>query len=214
MCYWETSKMKDLRTIWNELTSKYTNNDELINELWMEIETQYTSGNRHYHNLKHLEYMTDKAVKYKDNLIDFDTVLFSIFYHDIVYNTQRKDNEQKSADIAHERLTRLGVPTDKIERCYNLIIATKDHKGDGSNDTDYLLDFDLAILGDTPENYKTYTRKIREEYSTYSDHFYQKGRRDVIQHFLGMYRIFKTDEFYECCEQRARENLKTEIDTY
>ncbi|WP_375580332.1 hypothetical protein ABWH96_04655 [Marivirga tractuosa] len=203
--------MNDLRTIWNELTSRYTENDELIDELWTEIEKKYTAKKRHYHNLTHLEYMTDRAIKHKDLLIDFDTVLFSIFYHDIVYNIKRQNNEQKSAEIAYDRLSKLGVPAYKIAACQNQIIATKDHNDNDSSDTNYLVDFDLAILGDTTENYKTYRKKIRDEYSIYPDFLYRKGRKKVLQHFLDMDRIFKTKEFYENFELPARENLKTEL---
>lgn len=203
--------MNDLRTIWNELASKYTDNAELVDELWSEIEKEYTTHKRHYHNLTHLEYMTARAIKHKDNLIDPDTALFSIFYHDIVYNTMRQDNEQRSADTACDRLNKLGVPTYKITACQKQIIATKDHKDNGNNDTNYLVDFDLAILGDTPENYKTYKENIRNEYSKYPDVLYKRGRKKVLQHFLEMDRIFKTKEFHDRYEQLARENLRAEL---
>ena len=205
------AKMEDLRKIWNELTSRYTHNTELVNDLWTEIEREYSTKKRHYHNLSHIKYMIDRAMQFKEKLIDFDTVLFSIFYHDIVYNIMRKDNEQKSADIAHDRLTKLAVPPDKLAACQNQIIATKDHKDNENNDINYLLDFDLAILGDTAENYEIYRKNIRKEYSIYPDFLYKKGRKKVLQHFLEMDRIFKTNEFYESFESLARKNLKIEL---
>lgn len=203
--------MEDLRNIWNELTSRYTHNTELVNNLWMEIERKYSTKRRHYHNLSHVKYMIDRAIQHKEKLIDFDIVLFSIFYHDIVYNTMRQDNEQKSADIARDRLTKLGVPLDKSKACQNQIIATKDYKDNENNDTNYLLDFDLAILGDTAENYEIYRKNIRKEYSIYPDFLYKKGRKKVLEHFLDMDRIFKTNEFHESFESQARENLKKEL---
>jgi predicted metal-dependent HD superfamily phosphohydrolase len=137
--------------------------------------------------------------------------MFSIFYHDIVYSPRRRDNEGKSADIASDRLAKLGVPTDKILKCRQQILATKDHRGQAKNDTDHLVDFDLAILGDTPEKYWEYAKKIRKEYWVYPNFLYKKGRKKVLRHFLGMETIFKTPEFYENLEQRARENLKSEL---
>lgn len=205
--------MDALKAIWNELALRYTDSAELVAELWTEIDREYSSSERHYHNLTHLVYMTNLAVRYKDNLTDPDTVLFSIFYHDIVYDSKSQDNEQKSADIACDRLIKLGVPADKIADCRHHIIATKDHKDSENNDTNYLVDFDLAILGDTPENYKTYREKIRLEYSIYPDLLYNKGRKKVLQHFLRMDKIFKTVPFHENYEQMARENLRTEFRT-
>lgn len=203
--------MGNLKAIWKELALNYTDDVRIATALWIEIEKAYSDKERHYHNLTHLKYMADKALEYKELLNDPDTVMFSIFYHDIVYNTKGKDNEQKSADIAKSRLESIGVPTDKISRCQNLIMATKEHNVNSDNDTNYLIDFDLAILGDTPENYKEYRKGIRNEYSIYPDFLYNKGRKKVLRHFLNMGRIFKTEVFHENYEKQARDNLKTEL---
>ncbi|MEM9674508.1 MAG: hypothetical protein AAF992_18090 [Bacteroidota bacterium] len=203
--------MEELALIWQELATKYTDDSQLSNELWNEIENSYTTKNRHYHNLAHLSYMVNHATNYQHELSDSDTVLFSIFYHDIVYNVARKDNEQKSADLARERLTQLGVPAEKTSKCHAQIVATQKHAPSNDADTNYLLDFDLAILGESPAVYQEYTRQIRREYARYPGFLYRRGRRKVLQHFLAMDRIFKTDIFYESYEQSARANLKTEL---
>ena len=203
--------MEELAIIWQELTAKYNNDNQLANELWEEIKESYTAKKRHYHNLTHLKYMADHAMKYQNNLSDLDTVLFSIFYHDIVYDATHKDNEQKSADIAHKRLSQLRVPTDKITKCHAQIVATQNHILSSDSDTNYLLDFDLAILGESPNVYQEYTRNIRKEYAIYPGFLYKRGRKKVLQSFLAMDRIFKTDVFYEGYEQPARDNLKSEL---
>ncbi|GAA3582111.1 hypothetical protein GCM10022395_33110 [Snuella lapsa] len=183
----------------------------LIDELWNEIEKNYSGKNRHYHNLNHLEFMMKLAFEYKSELVDIDTLLFSVFYHDIVYNSKRSDNELKSAEIAKVRLKRLGLPSDRITKCHEQILATKEHGNDTESDTNFLVDFDLAILGDEHENYLDYTKKIRKEYSVYPDFFYNKGRKKVLRHFLEMDRIFKTNEFKMNFEEQARKNIRTEL---
>jgi len=203
--------MDELKKIWNELTLKYPVEYSLIEELWAEIEKEYSTENRYYHNLAHLYYMIDKVYKFKDRLKDIGTIMFSIFYHDIVYDTNRQDNEQRSAMIATDRLAKLGLPVDKILKCQNQILATKGHETNADNDTNYLIDIDLAILGEIPENYKDYAKKIRSEYSSYPSPIYNDGRKKVLQSFLDMDRIFKTDECYQKYERQARENLKAEI---
>lgn len=204
--------MEDLRSIWNELALGYTDNEELIDVLWTEIAGNYTAKKRHYHNLSHVSYMIGKAMEYRDRLKDYDTLLFSTFWHDIIYNTTRQDNEQKSADFAADRLTKLSLPAEKIAQCRKQIIATKDHQDHSDSDTGYFLDFDLAILGESPEVYKDYSRKITEEYSVYPDFLYKTGRKKVIQHFLAMDRIFRTKEFQDAYGQQAVENLRTELE--
>lgn len=204
--------MDHLRSIWNELALGYTDNEELIDALWTEMAGNYTAKKRHYHNLSHVNYMIEKAMEYRDRLKDYDTLLFSTFWHDIIYNITRQDNEQKSADFAGDRLTKLSLPAEKIAQCRKQIIATKDHQDKSDSDTGYFLDFDLAILGESPEVYKDYSRKIREEYSIYPDFLYKTGRKKVIQHFLAMDRIFRTNEFQDAYGQQAVENLRTELE--
>ncbi|MEK6482321.1 hypothetical protein WJR50_32580 [Catalinimonas sp. 4WD22] len=203
--------MDNLRIIWHELSSKYSSNTKLVESLWEEIEKSYTDKKRHYHNLAHLAYMIGKAMECKDKLADLDTLLFSIFYHDIIYSTKRKDNEEKSAEVAQNRLTSLGVPTSKTAKCQQQILATKHHQDNNDSDTNYLVDFDLAILGESLEKYHDYAKKIRKEYSMYPDFLYKKGRKKALQHFLAMEVIFKTAEFRNDYEQQARENLKIEL---
>ncbi len=204
--------MINLRETWNELLFRYTGKIRLINELWSEIEAAYTQSNRHYHNLAHLEYMVSKAREYHSSLAGPDIVLFSTFYHDIVYHTLRRDSEQKSAGIAQDRLVRIGLPAEKIRKCYNQIIATKSHKESVEKDTNFLLDFDLAVLGESPQQYREYSQKIREEFSVYPDFIYNRGRERVLRHFLDMERIFKTKEFYSKYELQAKKNLAEELE--
>jgi predicted metal-dependent HD superfamily phosphohydrolase len=204
----------DLKEIWKSLTSHYSDDQQLINKLWIEIEHAHTAKGRHYHNLDHLAYMVDLALKFKEALEDLDMVLFSIFYHDFVYNAKKTDNEQKSAEVATQKLSLLNVPETKTMCCQKQILATKKHELAVDQDTNYLLDFDLAILGDSEENYKSYTRKVRDEYAMYPDFMYKMGRKKVLKHFLEMDRIFNTQAFYESHEERARLNLQTELDSF
>lgn len=204
--------LKNLRDIWQELTMSYTDDVDLVNELWDEIVLNYSSKNRHYHNLNHLEYMMKLAYNYRTEIVDFDILLFSIFYHDLVYNSKRSDNELKSAQLARERLGKIGVANDRIEKCYQQILATKEHTMESDSDTNFMVDFDLAILADKPEKYSDYTEKIRKEYSMYPDFIYNKGRRKVLRHFLNLNEIFKTKEFKSNFEERARKNITNELE--
>ena len=96
--------MNTLKKHWKNLTSIYSQNTNLSTLLWNEIEQNYSENNRFYHNLSHIQYMTNKAIEYKNILIDFNTILFSIFYHDITYNVKKKNNEIKSVHFAKSRL--------------------------------------------------------------------------------------------------------------
>ncbi|GAA5025062.1 hypothetical protein GCM10011506_09250 [Marivirga lumbricoides] len=203
--------MENLQNIWGQLASSYTADKARINHLWNEIATSYSQKKRYYHNLNHLSYMCDKLSTYQEKINDRDTLLFSIFYHDIVYDATRQDNEEKSADLARLRLAELGFPNHQIEKSSQQIIATRSHQKSDESDTNFLLDFDLCILGDTPEKYQEYIRNIRKEYSIYPDFLYKRGRKKVLKHFLKMNQIFKTAEFVVTFEKQARVNLENEL---
>ncbi|OCA77842.1 hypothetical protein BBH99_10805 [Chryseobacterium contaminans] len=201
----------NLKDQFEELCLFFTKDVELINTLWKEIETKYAEKGRHYHNLLHLENMFRELEDVKGNISDFTTVSFSVFYHDIVYNASSKSNEEKSALKATERLTEIGVYQRDIITVSNQILATKHHQKSEDEDTNYLLDADLSILGKDLDTYLAYTRMIRKEYSIYPDLLYKPGRKKVLQHFLELDSIFKTGYFKEKYEVQAKSNIAAEI---
>lgn len=183
----------------------------LQENLWLEIKTYYTSKKRHYHNLSHLENLFSELFPIKEKLEDWETVQFSIFYHDIIYNASRNDNEEKSAILAIERLKEIGLPEDQILKCNHQILMTKSHEI-SDNDSNYFTDADLSILGKSWEVYEEYYQQIRKEYRIYPDFIYNGGRKKALRHFLEMDRIFKTDYFFEKYEIQARQNLQKELE--
>lgn len=203
--------MENLKSIFSNLISKYSDNKVLKTNYWKEIEQSYSQKSRKYHNIIHLENMILELENVKNKISDYDVLLFSIFYHDIIYKATSKDNEEKSAELAQIRLEKLDISSDKILKIYNQILATKSHSKSEDSDTNFLLDIDLAILGNDWETYENYTKQIRKEYSIYPDFLYNPGRKKVLIHFLEFEEIFKTDYFKGKFEEIARENIQKEI---
>lgn len=197
----------------NELAT-LPDNQQLIEELVTEIVQQYSKSNRHYHNLAHLDSLYEKLLAVADKINDWQIIIFSIAYHDIVYNTLKQDNEEKSAKLAEDRLTKIGLPAAKIKACCSQILATKGHSISTDSDTNYFTDADLSILGTSEANYNQYKIAIRKEYKFYPDLLYNPGRKKVLEHFLSMSRIYKTDYFFERCEDAARANLQKELECF
>ena len=202
----------DLKNIFSDISGRYTTDIALINSLWTEIEKNYNLKNRYYHNLIHLENMIYELESVRKIINDFDVVLLSVFYHDIIYKSTAKDNEEKSAEIAKERLEQLEVPSEISERIYSQILATKSHST-SDDDTNFLTDADLSILGKGWKEYENYIRQIRKEYSIFPDFLYKPGRKKVLQHFLEFDSIYKTEFFKNKYEKQARENIQREINS-
>lgn len=194
------------------LISKYTNNKDIIHSYWVELKMEYDSKTRHYHNLSHITELLQHFNQYQDKIMKKDIVLFAIFYHDIIYDVKKKDNEEKSAKLARRKMRELNIQTEKINLCYNFIIATKSHETDFTDpDLAYFLDFDLAVLGKDRNNYLKYTKKIRKEYSIYPEVLYRKGRIKALNSILENDRIYKTEDFFRKLEKQARKNIEKEI---
>ena len=202
--------MEALRARWHELLECFTDR-ERAEVLWRELKKRYTGSARHYHNLEHLHFMITRSEEIKTSLRDPEMVVFAIYYHDLVYNVLRKDNEVRSARIARSRLEELGIPEDRIAHCVAMIEATKDHPLSEDQDTNYLLDLDMAILGVSPERYLLYTEQVREEYAIYPDMLYNKGRKHVLQQFFADEHLFRTDVFKVEFEAKASRNIQSEL---
>ncbi|MNJ84361.1 hypothetical protein D3C87_18120 [compost metagenome] len=201
-----------LKQTFTQLALSYSENEILIEEFWIEIETHYSGKERYYHSLRHLEHLLEQLTTIKTELKDWNTILFTLFYHDVIYNALKSDNEEKSAELAEKRMKQLGIPLELIERCKEQILATKSHVKSENDDTNYFTDADLSVLGQNWEIYSAYFKNVRQEYAIYPDLVYNPGRKNVLLHFLAMDRIFKTDYFFEKYEKPARENLRKEAE--
>jgi predicted metal-dependent HD superfamily phosphohydrolase len=201
-----------LKDTFNALVKSYCNNEAIANELWEEIVLHYSSKKRHYHDLSHLENLLQELNSIKPFIKDWNTILFTLFYHDIIYKALKSDNEEESAIFATKRMNSIGVPSLLIEKCKYQILATKQHLDSTDSDTNYFTDADLSVLGRNWETYYNYAQNVRKEYSIYPDLIYNPGRKKVLKHFLMMSRIFKTDNFFEKYEEQAKLNLQRELD--
>lgn len=198
--------------IFLHLVNKYSNNNELATNLWLEIFTKYSESKRHYHTIDHIEAIITDLNEVKDKITDWDTTLFAVFYHDIIYKASSSSNEADSAKLAMKRLSEFGYPAEKITKCANMILATKQHELSEDNDRNFLIDADLAILGRTQYEYQKYSEQIRDEYSLYPDFMYNSGRKKTLQHFLQMEAIYKTKHFFKKYEKQARININSELE--
>ena len=181
-------------------------------ELFKKIAEEYQTETREYHNFEHIEKMLAFLQAYEQEIKDGIGVKLATYFHDIVYDTKAKNNEEQSAQYAQNYLTRLGIPEDVVSHVLVLIRATVKHEAI-KNDTDsaIFLDTDLVILGSSEEEYDKYATKIRKEYSWVPDDQYRIGRKKVLQGFLNRPRIYFTERAGKELEQQARTNIEREI---
>ena len=208
----DDNDVKFLKGQWDNLSSFYTSDKTIKDNSFQALKEKYSEKGRFYHNLSHVKALLNLFESLRGQIRDHNAIRFSIWFHDVMYNTKRNDNEEESARLASEMLCKLPVNTETIESVMDLILATKDHSGRNlSYDAKLFLDMDLAILGTSEKVYKEYSKAIREEYSWVSGFMFRKGRKKILKSFIEREGIYFTDEMKTRYEKQARKNINSEI---
>ena len=171
----------------------------------------YTGADRHYHGLAHVLDCLRKADEVYERLTNGRAVDAALFFHDLVYDPTRSDNEERSAEMAARQLAAIGEDAPFIAIVRDLILDTRHVTSPASNDGRYVVDIDLSILGETPELFDAYERAIRREYAHVPDDAFRAGRTKILQQFLDRPRIYGTDYFRDRYEAAARANLSRSL---
>ncbi|HTE23199.1 HD domain-containing protein [Flavitalea sp.] len=193
------------------IVSRYSKEEQAL-KMWEEVHANYSKTNRHYHNINHLDNLFFELEPLKARFSDWEIVIFAIAYHDIIYNVLRQDNEERSAELANERLKKLSIDQERVMLCNEIIVNTKTHGDSTTGDIRFFADADLAILGKSSEEYLSYASAVRKEYKLYPDFVYNPGRSKVLESFLAKNCIYHTEFFYSQYEIKARENITRELD--
>jgi predicted metal-dependent HD superfamily phosphohydrolase len=173
-----------------------------------ELAAAYAAPSRHYHNLAHIEDCL-AALAQVEGLSAHERELLSeaIWWHDVVYDPTRSDNEELSAELAERQ-----VRADLRDEVGRLIRLTKTHdvKADDRLGA-ILISIDLIILGAEPARYDAYVADIRQEFIHVSDADYRAGRAGVLRRFSARPVIYPDAGFAAKYDQRARDNLAREL---
>jgi predicted metal-dependent HD superfamily phosphohydrolase len=132
----------------------------------------------------------------------------AIWYHDSVYDTHAKDNEERSADLA---LSSLKLRKKNAAILRELILDTKHVLPPKTIDGRVLVDIDLASLAALPENFALDGRNIRKEYSWVETDKFRDGRAIFLERLLERPTIYHTLMFRNAYEGRARQNLQQAV---
>lgn len=206
-----------LKHVWDNAIASYCSDTGVSDHQFDEIILPaHSEKGRHYHNLNHLEHLLRSIDAERNADHDYHTLVFTTFYHDIVYYPLKKDNEQKSAKVAAINLAELNVPSDIIEKVTAIINATANHmliSEKESTTMQLFLDADLGILGADRARYVQYIDEIRQEYRIIPAILYNPGRRKILEGFLKEAHLFRTASFRKQYEEKARANIQFEIDS-
>jgi len=94
-----------LKNKFHTLCQNFTKDNKYIEILWNELFIFYSNKSRHYHTLSHLETIYHQLKPFQLT----PAIEFTIFYHDVVYDTKERDNEEKSTLFTKKRLKQPSV---------------------------------------------------------------------------------------------------------
>jgi len=185
---------------------------DLVGRTFDDLCASYSEPHRRYHTLAHLTSLFACLEHHAEEIGDPPRIAFATWYHDIVYDPRRGDNEAKSAERALKELADLGADGALRSHVMQLILATKDHtKGGRDYDDDIFLDADFAILGAPEAEYRQYVRDVRAEYAHVDDARWKAGRGAFLSKLAAGPRIFRTGVFEGEYAAQARTNIAWEL---
>jgi predicted metal-dependent HD superfamily phosphohydrolase len=189
-------------------------NAEIVGRTFDHLCASYSEPNRRYHTLAHLTALFDCLELHADEIGEPARLAFAAWYHDVVYDPRRSDNEAKSAERAMKELDDLGAGSALRSGVVQLILATKNHMEGGRDyDDEIFLDADFAILGAPEETYRQYVRDVRAEYAHVGDADWKTGRGAFLKKISAAPRIFRTGIFEGAYAEQARKNIAWELAT-
>jgi predicted metal-dependent HD superfamily phosphohydrolase len=168
----------------------------------------YSAEGRHYHDLRHVE----DCLTWLDRVAglgarDREILTLAIWWHDVVYDPTRSDNEEQSAVLAERH-----VAPELRDEVGRLIRLTRTHDvAPGDRRGVLLVSIDLAILGADDASYDAYADAIRREYAHVPDDAYRAGRAAVLERFSSRPVIYPDAGFAAALDQKARANIAREL---
>ncbi|MEM1182162.1 MAG: GDSL-type esterase/lipase family protein [Acidobacteriota bacterium] len=204
-----------LSTRWQDLLDRAGLDDPNLATL-RELKELYSEKHRTYHNFRHIADCLDQLdgpIPEVADLSEDERVAlgFAFFFHDAIYSTVKGGNEQKSADLARDRLTALGASPELVGAVDRLIMATTHDAKPESADEALMIDIDLSILGRDRAAYEVYEHAIRKEYRLVPGPLFRSKRKEILQRFLEQPRLFHTESFHRRFDAAARDNLRWAI---
>lgn len=184
--------------------------------LFDNVNARYGEDHRAYHTLSHVAAMLSHFDTVKHLLDDPVSVELAIWYHDVVYHTQKTCpdrsfyNEKESVDLVKDHLKGAAFDLSVIE---GLILSTIPGSKALSNDQAYLQDIDLSIFGQSPKVYQAYVSNVHKEYDFVPRHIRVRSRLPILEAFYKKETIYNTLFFQDKWEEQARANLLSEIQT-
>ena len=223
------NKGKELWDRFFELWRKIKIPEEYRLKWWSIIRDSYCTHWRYYFNLYHIFKILCNFDKYFNEDIypsEYKIILeVAIWFHRIVFIPLDIDltyNVDQSYLIAEKFIKESNysvITLENVEFIKNLIQSVFRHRQRieyENNSLDQLnklfLDIIIAFLGTDKEEYAKYSENVRNDYLWVEEKEFKAKRCIILRRLLDRERIFITNKWFEAFEEKARINIKFEIE--
>ena len=182
-----------------------------LRRLYDDVAGRYSEPHRHYHTYQHLAECFAKAqdiISLAQHPAEVDV---GLWFHDVIYDTRRQDNEERSGAWARSAAQEFGVNAESAHRIYDLIMFTRHAAKPVGIDAQVLVDADLSILGASSARFQEYEAQVRNEYGWVPDAIFRSTRSRILKEFLARPHLFCTARFRELYDAQARRNLERSL---
>ena len=172
----------------NTLLIKYKikADSKMLLDMWNE-------PHRHYHSLNHYidinNMINEDYANGKIKEVEYEKLLLTNLFHDIIYNPTRADNEQQSADFFISLCTEKENSAIKEIKC--AILDTASHKASIPL-SEKFNKYDMNIVERGYEQLLEWEKGIHEEYKMFGDK-YKEGRLHFLNTLLDKYPLNSTN---------------------
>ncbi len=202
---------------WRTFCDRFGIEDKKMPTVLSTLLKHYAGKGRHYHSIVHIVKLIEELRRLRKEQpawfldpVEDAAIELAIWFHDVIYDTSKHDNEEQSAQLAEAYALRLGFSRAVGQRAKDYVRAT-DHKQFAKDfGAQLVCDVDLLSLALPPTAFDENTRLIRLEYQQYTDEEWRQGRLAWGESFLDPNKrpsIYQTEYYRNREETYARANL-------
>ena len=150
------------------------------------ILSMWNESHRSYHNLNHLNDLISQINENKSKYTEkeYEKLILTALFHDVVYDPASKTNEEDSANFLIECV--VDKKNSDILDVKQMILDTKTHNST-TNLSESFNKYDMNIVERDFDQLLEWERGISEEYSIYSKEEYKMGRLKFLESLLDKY---------------------------
>ena len=187
-----------------------------VADVWKrKLRALMSGGDRFYHGTEHLALLFERHLRFApeagfEGPSETRRIASAIAFHDCIYDSSRRDNEEHSA----QAWLAASDDLDAGERAWvaDTIRATRDHlayaaAGDRDALRLWMLDLDLTPFGEAPELFDRNAGLLRAEAPQIDDAAFEAGRLRLLRRFAEAPAIYRTPVIATHFDASARANL-------